>query len=139
MKQISFEHRKVRLLLWAFLLTFASVLTVFSLSSVSRATFGIRSSNPRDQGSIRHNHRLAHLAAFGILAFLLALLGRRTFHQIAALVVVIALGVLIEVSQHRLYDNPLETNDIKDDAYGALAGVLAAAALIRYSRRNALC
>jgi hypothetical protein len=132
--------RRVRAFLLLLLVGWAIVLTVASLSSISRSKLRLRSSNPSSltQRSMRHNHRLAHCAAFGLLSFLLGLLSRRTPGRIASLLAVIALGTAIEFAQHWIYSIPTEVGDIRDDSYGALLGMLTATLLVKLIQRQNL-
>ena len=68
-------------------------------------------------------HRPLHLVAFALTASLLYL---RAFphHQAAAsLASVLVLAFAIELAQARLYHNPIEWWDIRDDLLGALIGL----------------
>jgi hypothetical protein len=80
------------------------------------------------------NHRVAHWASFGVLSFLVALLGRNRSQRFIALAGVIALGVVIELLQHLIYLSPLETWDMRDDSYGAIAGFIVATLLVAINR-----
>jgi hypothetical protein len=120
---------KVRVLLVAILIVWGILLTAASLSSVNRFRLGLAALNRADHAGAKSNHRVAHLASFGFLAFLLVLLCRSPSRRIVALAAVIALGALIELLQHLIYSTPLETWDIRDDSYGALGGFVGATLL----------
>jgi hypothetical protein len=129
-------EKRVRACLRVVLIAWVILLTIVSLSSVNRSRLGLQASGPSNRISTRHRHRLAHFVAFGGLTFLLALLTRRLATRISALVAVIALGSLIELGQHKIYSIPVETGDIRDDCYGALAGLLAGTSFISVSRKR---
>ncbi len=80
-------------------------------------------------------HRAFHLAAFGLTALVLWRLfdlARGTALPprfpsaawIPALLATIALGGIIEVSQHLIYRNGMEWGDVRDDALSAIAAIL---------------
>jgi hypothetical protein len=67
-------------------------------------------------------HRIVHFVAFGSLAILLSLIGRRIQHRLVALAAVIGFGLLIEILEFRLSTNKFEVWDVKDDALAACVG-----------------
>jgi hypothetical protein len=71
--------------------------------------------------TIPFNHRLYHALSFGSTAFLLLLIARNTKKRFYGALGVIALGLAIEYIQHRLFGQPVEWWDVRDDGYGVLA------------------
>lgn len=124
------KSARVRFFVWLLLIGWGLTVTTVSLSSLSRYKLGLRSPVPSAQRSAHHNHRLAHFAAFGSLSVLLGLLTRRPSSRIVSVVAVIALRAAIEVAQPWIYVIPVETADIRDDSYGAVAGTLCIAGLM---------
>jgi len=60
-------------------------------------------------------HVTAHIIAFGVPAYAIALLFRRRTQQLALLCGVAAVGLAIEWCQHAIYFGPLETWDMRTD------------------------
>jgi hypothetical protein len=90
-----------------------------------------------DRGTVaaaNHRHRIAHWLSFGSLAFLLAIISRTLPQRLLTTTAVVSLGIAIEWVQHIIYHNPVETWDIRDDAYAALAGLLLALFAISVKR-----
>jgi len=123
-----------RSLLIKILIVLAILLTVVSISPLNRTKMGFASANRGSVTAANQRHRIAHWLAFGSLAFLLSLLGRNIPQRLLTTASVAALGVLIELVQHALYHNPVETWDIRDDAYASLAGLLLALLAISVKR-----
>jgi hypothetical protein len=69
-------------------------------------------------------HRLYHVLAFGSTAYLLTLIARDARQRVYALVFVIALGMLIEYSQHYIFCCRFEWWDFRDDVFGVMAAAL---------------
>jgi hypothetical protein len=129
-------NTRLRILVLSILVVWGVLLSVVSLSPVYRLRVGLIAGKPSRQIMAKRNHRLAHWIAFGVLSFFLALLGKSSSRRIAAFVGIAAFGALIELLQHVIYINPLETWDIRDDIYGALAGFLGATVMIAVDRRR---
>lgn len=72
-------------------------------------------------------HRPFHFVAFTVTAVLM--------HKRAAIAfpATILFGVALELAQSLLYHNPVEWWDIRDDALGALVGVMLSAAIVKRS------
>ena len=121
-----------RSLVVAVVISWMIVLTVGSLSPMSRYRLGLASANPSAVATVlaRRRHRIAHWLCFGGLAFLLALLGRNTRQRVLAATAVAALGLLIEYFQHTIYSNPIETWDVRDDTCASLAGLIVASFVV---------
>jgi len=130
------NEKRIRALILLALVSWAILLTLISLSSISRFKLGLRSPNPAAQSSARHNHRIAHFVAFAVLSVLMGLYSRRPSGRIACLLAVIALGAAIELAQHWMFSIPTEIADIRDDSYGALLGMLAAILFIAIRQRE---
>ncbi len=127
---------KTRALILTIVVLWAVLLTGASLSSNNFLRVGISRSVHSRQITVRRKHRIAHCTGFGVLAFLLTMLGRKPSQKWAALVCVVALGAMIESLQHLIYQMPFETWDLRDDAYGAVAGFLGAFFLAVFTRKN---
>lgn len=63
-------------------------------------------------------HRAFHIAGFGATALLLLVIARTGVEEFAYMVGVFGLGIAIECTQMFLFQNRLETEDIRDDGYG---------------------
>jgi hypothetical protein len=66
-------------------------------------------------------HRAFHILGFGATAFLFLAIARTGAQELVSMIGVFALGVAIEYTQVLVYANRLETEDIRDDAYGIIA------------------
>lgn len=63
-------------------------------------------------------HRAFHIAGFGTTALLFLIIARTGTGELLSMAGVLGLGVAIEYAQVLIFANRLETEDIRDDAYG---------------------
>jgi len=75
-------------------------------------------------------HRISHVAAFGVLALLLLMLGRNGAQRLLATVGALALAMATEFAQYLDFRQPFEWWDVRDDGIG----ILLALALVRLAR-----
>ncbi len=68
-------------------------------------------------------HPYLHIAAFTLVAFLAAWSTRSSAVRVLLCLGVTLLGCVTEITEWRLYHNPLEWTDIVLDAMGAVAGI----------------
>jgi hypothetical protein len=66
-------------------------------------------------------HRAFHIIGFGATALLFLIIARTGAAELVSIVGVLVLGAAIEFAQVLVYANRLETEDIRDDAYGVVA------------------
>ena len=69
-------------------------------------------------------HKVGHLIAFGIAAFLFTAASTRKAHRLYYFLFVVALGSTIECMQHAIFGSALEWWDIRDDTLAAAVGCL---------------
>jgi hypothetical protein len=66
-------------------------------------------------------HRTFHIVGFGATAFLFLSIAGTATGELASMIGLLGLGVAIEYAQVFVYANRLETEDVRDDAYGVVA------------------
>jgi len=66
-------------------------------------------------------HRTFHIVGFGATALLFLVIARNGAGELLSIIGIFGLGVAIEYAQVLVFANRLETEDIRDDAYGILA------------------
>lgn len=81
-------------------------------------------------------HRTFHVVGFGATAFLFLSIAGTATEELLSMIGLLGLGVAIEYAQVFVYANRLETEDVRDDAYGiaAMYGVWLAAGAIESCR-----
>lgn len=81
-------------------------------------------------------HRTFHIVGFGATAFLFLSIAGTATGELVSMIGLWGLGVAIEYAQVFFYANRLETEDVRDDAYGiaAMYGVWLVAGAIESSR-----
>ena len=72
-----------------------------------------------------YQHRILHILGFALPATMLFGLCRTRGAALGGACLLISTGVALEYIQHRLYHNPLEWWDIRDNLTGILIGALA--------------
>lgn len=75
-------------------------------------------------------HRFYHFLAFGSTALLLFLIGRTALQRLRGPVAAVALGLVLEYAQHRIFGSRMEWWDLRDDAYAAAAAWLVGTLLL---------
>lgn len=106
-------------ILWIVLITLGSFLPGEAKVALGTVT---PSNNPAIQHRVKTEHRLAHFVAFGIAALLLAVLAEKLTQRAAALAVVLAWALAIELVQMAMHGGPIEYWDVRDDTFAAIAG-----------------
>lgn len=71
-------------------------------------------------------HRVAHVFAFGVAAFLPLVLSKGSRQAWMAVLGVVCLALAIETAQWLIYDDVLEWWDVRDDVIGIAVAVLLA-------------
>lgn len=66
-------------------------------------------------------HRSFHIVGFGATTLLFLCLATEASEEIVSAAAVLGLGVALEFTQRWLFNNRLETDDMRDDGYGVLA------------------
>jgi hypothetical protein len=81
----------------------------------------VGSLRPASPGPVLDLHREIHWLAFGGAALLLLLGSRNRRQEIRSVIAVFLLGLSLEYLQHLIYHNPMEWDDVGDDALAILA------------------
>jgi len=90
-----------------------------------KIAIGTTTSDALPTGPANLTHRMYHLSVFAIAALLRLLLAPSGNQEIRESLGLIALGTIIELTQHFVMGNPiLEWWDIRDDAIGVLAALI---------------
>lgn len=98
-----------RALLYGAAILWTVLLAYFSLAHLIRHAY---------PGTI--GHRIEHVAAFGVLAFLLLTVAVNRVQEWITVLALVCFAAALELGQHHLFRVPLEWFDIRDDVIGVL-------------------
>ncbi len=81
-------------------------------------------------------HSWLHLAAFGVIGFMLVRGGRNDMQRRWFFIAAMVMGFAIEVGEHLVFHSRLEWKDVFMDVTGAVGGTLAALATLGEMKRR---